>query len=205
MGYVVKTTVGPSVNQDGSNPDTRSGRSGELMVGDAHAKYQEAVFRGNVFLGSDLGGTAVTTQAGLSATTPALTLYNPIGSGKNLVLLSATADFTAAPAAACGLMLAYNLASAAAPTMTTAATVTNALLGNTSVGVASCARVSTLAAAPLFLRAMGGTTGAAAIGGVQIIDHIDGEIIVGPGVAVSIQATSAGAIIASITWEEVSI
>jgi hypothetical protein len=205
MGLIIKSTVGPSLNADGANPDVRSLRSGEIGVADVHAKYQEAVVRGNVFIGADLGGTPVTTQAGLSATTPALTLYNPVGSGKNLVLLSTTVDITSAPAAACGIMLAYNLASAAAPTMTTLATVTNALLGNTSLGVASCARVSTLAAAPLAIRNIGGTTGAAAIGGVQLIDHIDGEIVVGPGVAVSIQATSAAAIIASMTWEEVPI
>ena len=202
---LIQSKVGKTNNSKGSNPDLRSGNGGELIVGNAGAKYMEAVLNGNVYIGANLGGTPVTTQAGLSATTPALALYNPIGSGVNLVLLTVTVDITTSPAAASGLMLAYNLANAAAPTLTTLANVTNALVGNLKLPVGQCARVSTLAAAPLALRMLGGTTGAAAIGGVQLIDKVDGEIIITPGVAISIQATSATALLSSFTWEEVGI
>src|SRR3990167_3583571 len=102
---------------------------GVVLVKQSTAKYEHSVSEGNVFTGANLLGTPVTTQAGLSATTPALTLYNPVGSGVNLVLLTVTVDITTSPAAAAGLMLAYNLASAAAPATTTLANVTNALIG----------------------------------------------------------------------------
>lgn len=197
--------TGPVVAADGSIGPARGGKSGEMSVADAHGRYQEAVYRGNVFIGANLGGTSVTTQAGLSATTPALTLYNPIGSGKLGVLLEVTVDITAAPAAAAGLMLAANAPNVAAPTVTTAATQQNARLDSLAQPTLSAYRIATLPAAPLAIRFIGGTTGAAAIGGVQLIDHVDGAVIVGPGVALSIQATSAAAIIASFTWEEIPI
>ena len=201
----MQAKVGEQILANGSDSDLRSDKTGALVVTQGHSKFQEQVLAGNVFIGSNLGGTPVTTQAGLSVTTPALTLYNPVGSGINLVLVSITIDITTSPAAAAGLMLCYNLASAAAPTLTTLANVTNALLGTGKLPIGQCARVSTLATAPLALKFLGGTTGAAGVGGVQLINKVEGEVVVGPGVAVSIQATSAAAILASFTWEEVAI
>lgn len=186
------------------NP-ARSDKTGAIVAVDAHGRYQEAVLQGGVYIGANLGGTPVTTQAGLSATTPALTLYNPIGSGVNLVLLTATVNFTAAPAAACAVWLASNAATAVAPATTTAATLQNANLGTTAVGKGQCYRVATLAAAPLMIRNICGTSGAGAIGNTQAVDRIDGEIVAPPGVAVSIQTSSAAILVASFTWEEVLI
>src|SRR3990167_10692160 len=158
------------MNIEGYNGTTLTGvkvdAEGVVLVKQSTAKYEHSVSEGNFFTGANLLETPVTTQAGLSATTPALTLYNPVGSGVNLVLLSTTVDITTSPAAAAGLMLAYNSANAAAPTLTTLANVTNGLIGSLKLPAGQCARVSTLAAAPLAFRFIGGTTGAAAIGGV---------------------------------------
>lgn len=194
-----------TTNTFGGSPDLKSNKKDSLLIANTHAKYQELLLSGNTYIGANLGGTPVTTQAGLSATTPALTLYNPINSGVNLIILSVTVDITTSPAAASGLMLAYNLASAADPTATTLANVTNALIGTLKTPIGQCYRICTLAAAPLAVRFIGGTTGASAIGGIQLIDKIEGEIIVGPGVALSLQATSATALLASICWQEESL
>lgn len=194
--------VGQQNLSDGVVSTVRLSKNGAAITANGHAKHEQMVVDGDVYIGANLGGTPVTTQAGLSATTPALTLYNPVGSGINLILISITIDITTSPAAAAGLMLAYNLASAAAPTATTLANVTNALIGTSKLPTAQCYRIATLAAAPLAFRFIGGTTGAAAIGGFRIVDNIEGEIVVGPGVAISIQSTSAAAILASFTWEE---
>lgn len=194
--------VGDQKLSDGSDSTLRLSRNGALVTGNGHAEHETAVLEGDVYIGANAGGTPVTTQAGLSATTPALTLYNPTGSGVNLILMTVTVDITTAPAAAAGLMLAYNTASTTAPATTTAATVTNALLGTAKQPNGQCYRIATLGAAPVAIRFIGGTTGAAAISGVQLIDKVNGEIIIGPGVAVSIQATSAAAILASFSWEE---
>ncbi len=195
--------VGSQRLAPGAEGDIRLNRSGDIVVSQGHGKYLEAVLDGNVYIGANLGGTPVTTQAGLSATTPALTLHNPVGSGVYLSLLTVTVDITTSPAAAAGLMLAYNLKSAAAPTATTLAQVTNALIDNGKLPIGQCYRISTLAAAPLAFRYIGGSTGANAISGIQLIDNIDGEVIILPGVVVSIQGTSAAAILASFSWEEI--
>ena len=184
--------------------DFKVDSEGVALVKQSTAKYETSVLEENVFTGANLLGTPVTTQAGLSATTPALTLYNPVGSGVDLVLLTVTTDITTAPAAAAGLCLAYNLKNATPPATTTAANVTSNIIGNTASPQGQCYRIATLAAAPLAFRFLGGTTGAAAISGVQLIDHIDGEYIIPEGVAISIQGSSAAAIVASFSWKEIS-
>lgn len=201
----IQTTVGPSNNSKGSKPNLRSDRKGALVVTQGGMQHEEMVLSGTAYVGSNLGGSPVTTQAGLSATTPVLTLYNPSTSGVNLILTTISVVFTASPAAACGVMLAYNSSTATAPTATTTANVTNCLLGTGKQPIAQCYRICTLAAAPLATRFIGGTAGASSIDCYTLVDHIDGEIIIGPGVAVSIQTTSAANILASFTWEEEEI
>lgn len=201
----IEGKVGKQTLSNGSKADVRQDKTGAVVVTDGHARLMQATLDGEIYIGANLGGTPVTTQAGLSATTPALTLWNPVGSQFYLVLQTVTVDITTAPAAAAGFMLAYNALGSAAPTATTAANVTNGLIGTTSAPVGQCYRIATLAAAPLAFRFIGGTTGAAAISGVQLIDHVDGEVIIPPGVAISIQATSAAACLCSFTWEEIPI
>lgn len=190
--YNGKTLVGVAADADGN-----------VLVKQSTAKFEHSVLEEQVFIGANLGGTPVTTQAGLSATTPALTLYNPVGSGVNLVLLTVTCDITTAPAAASGLMLAYNLLNATPPATTTDATMINAIVGSTTAPKGRCYRIATLAAAPLAFWFLGGTTGAAAISGCKLTENIDGQIVIPEGVAISIQATSAAAILASFVWKEV--
>lgn len=201
----IQAKVGKQLLNNGVDADVRLERTGSLVTTDGHARYMQNTLDGEVYIGANAGGTPVTTQAGLSATTPALTLYNPVGSNVYLVLQTVTVDITTAPAAAAGFMLAYNLANAAAPATVTNAAVTSAIVGSTYTGAGQCYRIATLAAAPVAFRFIGGTTGAAAISGFQIIDHIDGEIIIPPGVAISIQATSAAACLCSFTWEEIPL
>lgn len=201
----VQAKVGKQVASNSSETDLRSDKSGALNVSDAHARLMQATLDGEVYIGANLGGTPVTTQAGLSATTPALTLYNPVGSGVYLVLQTVTVDITTAPAAAAGFMLAYNTMNATAPSATTTATITSAIVGSNYTPSGQCYRIATLAAAPLAFRFIGGTTGAAAISGVQLIDHVDGEVVIPPGVAISVQATSAAACLCSFCWEEIVI
>lgn len=201
----VQSKTGPVNVTNGSEIDLRSSRNGSLVVMHGGSKYQESVLSGNVFIGANLGGTPVTTQAGLSATTPALTLYNPVGSGVNLVLLTTAVDITTSPAAAAGLMLAYNALNATPPATVTNATVTSAIIGANKTPAGKCYSIATLAAAPVAFRFIGGTTGASAIGGVQLIDNVDGAVVIPPGVAISVQSTSAVAILASFTWLEVEL
>lgn len=201
--YAEGLVTGQRPGSTGKLPE-RMSPDGHTVTMDAHARYQQAVYDGNVFIGSDLGGTPVTTQAGLSATTPALTIYNPVGSGKMGVLWEVGYIFAAAPAAAAGIMLAYNLLNATPPTLTTLANVINARFTGISPTL-QCARVATLSAAPLALVYLGGTTGAAAIGGFPGIYECAGGILIPPGLCLSVQTTSAASLNAHFKWEEINL
>lgn len=201
----IQTKVGAQKNANGGEPDLRSSKNGSLVVAQGQSKYYESVLNGSVWIGANLGGTAVSTQAGLSAATPVLVLYNPVGSGVNLSLLTVTVDINGAPAAASSLMLAYNAQNAGAPSSTTLATTTNAILGIAGTPNAGCYRVSTLPAAPIAFRYIGFVSAASLVGVARIVDHIDGEVIIPPGVSISIQASAVISILASFTWEEMPI
>ena len=128
--------VGPQTLADGVHAEARLGRTGEVIVSHGHAYLREAVLRGNCFAVANQSG--VTSQAGLSATTPVLTLFNPPGSGVNLELIYAGALLIVANAAAAVVWLAAN-------TATTAAVVTGTATTARSIG--SCTSSSERCAA----------------------------------------------------------
>jgi hypothetical protein len=188
-------------------PARAVGLSGKqaAAVTDAYGRYADAVLRGNCYYGANLLGTPVTTQAGLSATTPALTLYNPQGSNVNLVLYGVHIAVTSSPAGATAFCLAANANTAAAPSSTTSATLYNALQpGGTVQGKGQCYRIATLAAAPVAFRMLGCVTGASSISPVNLDFDLAGSVVLQPGCCVSIQATAAAAIVAHMFWEEVA-
>lgn len=149
----------------------------------------------------------VNTQAGISVTSPTITLYNLPSSGKNLVLLDVGINIVSAPAAASDFMLAFS--TSVAPSTTTSANyfgiVTPALVGkSTTTAIAQCWLVTNIPslAVPKPFRYLGGTTGAAAISGFKLFDETNGKVVVPPGVVISVQATSAAAIQGHLLWRE---
>jgi hypothetical protein len=201
--------TGPVFAGDGSTIVQRSGRTGATVVADAHARFTEAVQRGNCYFVANQ--TGVTTQAGLSATTPVLTLFNPKGNNKNLVIMYAGATFTVAFAAASVIWLAANTNIAAADVTGTAATVRNALIGNAANPSGTALTAATLPAAPVAVSILGvGLTGAiTTIPSLPAYGRVyDGSLIVAPGGALSFQtstASGASATFAELAWEEVPI
>lgn len=180
-------------------------RSGELGTSDVHARYQEAVSKGNVF---NSANTAVQALSVNSATATGLVLSNPLGSGKNIVLLEVCISAASLPAGQSSFVLtANNNPAAAAVVHTTPITPKNALLGGaTGVGLTDSA--ATLPAAPTVVRAIGGgpaaTIAASTSWPAMIKDEVAGAIILAPGTAISLQAlTTAISAVASFTWEEV--
>lgn len=149
---------------------------------------------------------AATTQAGLSATSPAISLYNPISSSKNLVLEDVGVTFNSSPAAAAGVMIAYSTATIT-PTTTTVASnngiVTPALIGtSTTTATGICLMNVNAPATPKAIRYLGGTTGAAAIGNAYFDDPTQGKIVVPPGFMITLQTTSAASVLAHFEWME---
>lgn len=208
----------------------RGDLTGALVTQDAHARLQEAVLSGNVWIGANPAGTPVTTQAGLSATTPALTLFNPLNSPVNLVLWTVTINVTTAAQASFELGVNFpNVAGVpTGPGTLTNANVFNALLATGVTGSTTaittqgqwgqCYRVATLSATPLAFMYLGSSNFTAAgsgAGGTSVspvaygwqtgVFPIDGGVIIPPGVAISIQTSAAVACVASFVWEEVPI
>src|SRR3990167_10452588 len=82
-----QVTVGPASQAsygDGSTPAQLGGKQGDGIVSQLHGKYYTQASRGNVYYaGTAVGGLAFTIFS--NATSVALLLWNPSGSGYNLV------------------------------------------------------------------------------------------------------------------------
>lgn len=218
MPFELEQIVGPAKRTDGmTDGPVRIGSQGCAIVDDAHAKYFEAVSRGRVFHASMQAGAALGTALTTGAVT--LTLYNPLASGVQLVLMEVALTVTtmlAAPGAPGASTAAYVLAGnvnplAAAPSATTAATVRNCYLGS-AAGVGLAYTAATLPATPIVIRPLFGVSyseiTAASITqfATQFIDPTDGKIILAPNTAVTLQAIGAATSgIASMIWEEVPL
>lgn len=83
--------TGPVQSSDNTQTTARSGKAGDLIVSDLQARFYENNYRGNTFSGGmtlTSINAATFTTATLGATcTPITGVYNPTGSGKNLVVL----------------------------------------------------------------------------------------------------------------------
>ncbi len=185
----------------------RGSYDNSVVTQDGHARYQEAVLRGNCFISTNQ--TGVTTQAGLSGTTPGLTLANPKGNNKNLVLWFAAGTHNVANATASVTWLAANINNAAAAVTGTVATFSNCLVGNTNSPSAQILTAATLPAAPIAIATLG-FCGTVAVTTPQMIlplgRFFDGLVCVAPGGALSIQTSAASGtngLFSEFVWEEV--
>lgn len=170
-----------------------------------HAEVDYSMNAGNMFYCSSTG--TVVTQAGVSASSPTISLVNPIGSGKRLVLLDVGVAVMASPAGATNFLLAYNVIPSSGLTTTTSGNLTSAIVGKststaTTTSIASCLLQGILPATPIGFRYLGGTTGASAIGGVRLTDDTNGKVVIYPGGIVSFQSTAAASVQAHYLWRE---
>jgi hypothetical protein len=204
----IQTTDLPG--QEGASGPLRLGKSFSAAVMDAHARYYDAVRRGNVFLSANTAALALSVN---STTATGLILYNPLNSGKSLVLLEVCVALSSLPAGASLLVLTGG-AQPAAPTGVTLVTsgnngVQSAYPGKFSnaASVALVYSAATIANAAI-ARWIGGGPAATVAGSTSfppfIRDEIAGAIVLAPGQVISLQAvTTAITVGASMTWEEV--
>ncbi len=157
----------------------------------------------NIFVASTQAGQALSIT--LSTTQTGITLTNPFGSGKTLVLLQFRGALTTAPAGIATIILTANVnPNAAAVTQTTPLTVRAANLGVTKGATGLAASAVTLPAAPVVVRALGGPVATGSVSQPQIVDDINGALTVAPGCAVSVNAlTTAISGVWSLIWEEI--
>lgn len=201
--------VGSQSLSNGGQGRLRQSPNGSLVLGGDGGYFQEAVRNGHVFSVCNQAG--VTSQAGLSATTPVLTLANPVGSGINCVIWYAGATFTVAFATAGAVFAAVgtNLA-AAAVTGTQTTAHRNMLLGGGQPSVVPLL-AATLPAAPVAVSLLGaGLTGAiTTTPTLQTLERwFNGAIILQPGSNFSLQtgvASGASGMFCEYIWEEVPV
>ena len=202
-------TVGQATASSGESRAVTLTPRVALRTANTQGSFQDAVERGNVY--GVCNQTGITSQAGLSATTPALTLYNPLASGKNLVVWYVGASFTVAFATAGAVWVALNSNTAAAAvtgTLTTAHRNLKVGTANSNAGQALLA--ATLPAAPVGVALLGsGLTGAITTTPVtQTLERwFNGSLILIPGTALSVQtgvASGASGTFLEYIWEEVT-
>lgn len=203
MGIETYGRVGPQVAGDSTLLIPRLGRDGSSVVQDAHGRYQEAVYRGNVYFAANQA--AVTFSAGLTITTlVGLILSNPPGSTKLVVPLQVEYVNTGVIVGVTGIsVMPY---SASAITHTTALSIKNAKVGQGYSPVALADQGATIPVAPVAWKFLYSvlSTNTGVISSPAIHD-LGGSLILAPGTAMAICATAAVTGFASVTWEEVDI
>jgi len=198
--------VGPQVLSDGADAPFRMSRDGSQVNQDSHARYQEAVQRGSVFVVSTQpAGVAPGTTL---STTPPLILYNPPASNVEMVIWRSRVSYVS------GTLGAGSIVYATGPQATapgSALTPKNAKIGAGKATVAVASQGGTITAptilAPAFT--LGAWLASTAAIAPPLIDEIGGEFVLTPGNVFCMQGvTAAGSspvVIFGLTWEEVPL
>lgn len=218
--------TGPVIVGDGSINPARGGRSGEVSVADAHARYLESNFRGAVYSGgmttTSISNATYTTLT--ATTTPVIGVWNPSTNNVNLVVISASLSVvvTAATATGCG-----GFVWASSVGNTAISTGNNPLNRKTLVATGSSAKDMTNVALTGLTNNMTVKFGSALNGGLiknissvetavgqnigiatSATEQFDGTLIVPPGGVVALICTTTPvghSAASSIVWEEVPI
>lgn len=190
--FEAQGVVGTQTNSDGTTKTFRMGKGGHQLANLGNGKYYELVRDGVVFIGQ----TAVTGVAPGTAigTTAAAALYNPAGSGKLVVLLQTSLGYVSGTLGAGLISYCVNTNLVAAAVTGTAMAHRNALVGATASAAASALTTATLPAAPQPVRtlcSLGASLASTAVQPWQVLDDVDGALILKPGATVSLQGTTA--------------
>jgi hypothetical protein len=200
--------VGPAYTQDGSAQPLRLTRDASLGNQETHARYQEAVLRGNVYFIS-VAAAAPTAFTGGAAGTPLLACYNPPNSGRDLVLWWATIGIAVSGGTAGIGPVRIYAGPSALPTATATASTNMLSLAATGSAVKCFSNTATTGSTALsFLETIGtyywATAASAFLAPVNF--EAAGSIVIIPGNAVAIgfatfpASTTADA---TLVWEEV--
>lgn len=194
--------VGAPTRQSGF-PSARGDNFGNLAVALAGGKYKDTVLQGNSYHAANQ--TATTIGTALTATAVTCSLYNPTGSGKNLVIMWWSFAMTSVTVTAGAIVLATNNSNVAAiPATNTALTNYNNLNGQSGAGSGVAYGATTLPTTPIAGLSLAGVqTG---VGFPVIGGDIDGLLIVTPNTAVTIQGVTVSALgLSSVYWDEVPV
>lgn len=173
------------------------------------AFYQEAARLGQMF-SSHTAATGVAPGTALG-TTAAFALQNPKGSGTALVIVDGSLGYVSGTLGAGFVSWCVNNDPSKAVATGTAITPLNNLVG-AGAGKALAFTTATLPATPTLLRpfcSIGASLATTAVQPWQIVDYVDGKIVVLPGCCLSLEATAAAGttplVVYGCTWIELPL
>jgi hypothetical protein len=206
---IIEAKVGPQLVGDGGQNTLRSERTGGLTVTQLHGAYTETSRYGTVMVGSNaVAGVAPGTAL---STAPPFALWNPPSSGRKLSLLKLMMGYVSGTLGAGSVLLAAVLSQQTVPTTGTELVPVCTDLGMPR-GVGRIFTGSTWVSTPQILYpviSMGAFLATTAVPPWDVIDVVDGSIIVEPGTGVMLQAIAAAGttplVVFGMKWEELPI
>jgi uncharacterized membrane protein YqgA involved in biofilm formation len=206
--------IGPTIGADNTVQQVRMDKQGAQIMSNLHAPFYEQTYRGNVFSLSVATAAAITAFTGGAAGTPQIALWNPSGSGRNAVIISANYGNAVAASAAgtvawglyFGQTAAITQATTTAPTsMVTLATGGSVMTGFRNVALTSSTALSNVI--PIGSYYWATAAGAALVTSAGEVE-LKGKLIIPPGAVVALGGSSAltsATWIGSLVWEEVPL
>lgn len=211
---ILQNIVGqPAASGNNAIVSSRAGQLGDTIVSELHARYYETNYRGNKFVLSVSTAAAITAYTGAAGGTPMIGVFNPTGSGKNLVVSKVSIGNVVAASAAG--TVAWGLYFGTTATITQATTTvpwslsTQLQSGSVATGFRNVALTSGSAASNVI--ALGSYYWATQAGVADIFNNaidLEGALIIPPGAYVALGGSSAltsATWIGSLMWEEVPV
>lgn len=201
MPQIQGVVAGPNASiPDGTSTNTfLQGKSGEMEVAELHGKWYTAAYRNRVFFGSSLiAGVIIPVN---TTTSPTFTLFNPLGSGVNLELISFDLGFPAAAATVVGTILA-SVATQTPTSVTSGGVTISSPIGAGGVAQGKLYTAATITAItthlPLF------TLTSTADAAIATHYEFDGKLILAPGGMMTITSTPVQTAVGlpSLHWAE---
>jgi hypothetical protein len=187
-------------------------KDGSQAASDAHGRYVESTYQGNVFSLSVSAAAAITAYVGAAAGTPQIAIWNPAGSGKNAFILQASFGQAVAASAAGTVLWGIYYGPTAAITQATLTNPVNQLTlttGSALKGYTNAALTSSTALTnAFFLGNYYWATAAAAFGSAISAFDVGGSICVPPGSMAALGGSSAltsATWVGQLIWEELPI
>jgi hypothetical protein len=225
---LIQGQIGQVTGQDGAQNNLRQARTSELIVSQNHGRYYEATSRGNMFsltMTASVGGVAAghlltNTYQGTPLANQAtqFAIWNPLGSGINMSIMKVFVGIVSGtpPGGPVFHGAFANGNPSNASTFDAGRAAVNNLIGGRQplvryVSTATTGTTLTGAAAPSVIRPMNLQYSAAAYAstaGSNMVDLIDGDIVIPPGYGYVPIWTTAGTSILNayaVLWEEVPI
>jgi hypothetical protein len=164
--------------------------------------FREQALLGNMYSACSAGAVTLST---VNTTCTGLSLSNPAGSGKLLVIQNVSFAPSTAPAGASVVGISIHTAiSETNTTHTTPMVVHNAIAKGAAASTGKADAAATLQSTPLWLRPIGGVVAASSLSPGKYTENVNGDIIVPPGGCLSLSYLTTAAIgIAAISWVEI--